>query len=167
MEIVSVLLAFCAENSPITGEFAAQRPVTRSLQVFFDLSPNQQLSKQRRRWWFEMPSHSLWRHCNDDEWKRVPALGAATIYIKPHGCTLIYTWMYCVSIMTLTKMKLIKTYLSISFVCNISSLAFICITKSILVSQRSIMHSAVWYLMMFYSLAWEYRVAGNAICEIT
>ena len=46
----SALLAFCAENSPVTGEFPAQRPVTRSFDVFFDLRLNQQLSKQWRRW---------------------------------------------------------------------------------------------------------------------
>ena len=36
METFSALLAFCAGNSPITGEFAAQRPVTRGFDVFFD-----------------------------------------------------------------------------------------------------------------------------------
>ena len=65
METFSALLAFCAGNSPVTGEFPAQRPVTRSFDVFFDLRPNQQMSKQWRRWWFETPSSSLWRHCNE------------------------------------------------------------------------------------------------------
>ena len=37
MEIYSALLAFCAGNSPVTGEFPAQRPMTRSFGVFFDL----------------------------------------------------------------------------------------------------------------------------------
>ena len=64
METLSTLLTFCAENPPVTGEFSAQRPATRSFDVFFDLRLNQQLSKQRRRRWFEMPSGSLWRHCN-------------------------------------------------------------------------------------------------------
>ena len=35
MEIFSVLLAFCAGNSPVTGEFSAQRPVARSVEVVF------------------------------------------------------------------------------------------------------------------------------------
>ena len=34
MEIFSALLAICEGNSPVTGEFPAQRPVTRSLDVF-------------------------------------------------------------------------------------------------------------------------------------
>ena len=42
-----------------------QRPVARSFDVFYDLRLNKRLSKQARRWWFEMPSRSLWRHCNE------------------------------------------------------------------------------------------------------
>ena len=34
METSSALLAFCAGNSPVTGEFPAQRPVTRSFDFF-------------------------------------------------------------------------------------------------------------------------------------
>ena len=45
-------------NSPHKG------PVTRSLDVFFDLLLNKRLSKQSWGWWFETPSCPLWRHCN-------------------------------------------------------------------------------------------------------
>ena len=64
METFSALLAICAGNSPVTGEFPAQRPVTRSFAVFFDLRLNKRLSKQ---WWglgFETPSRPSWRRCN-------------------------------------------------------------------------------------------------------
>ena len=64
METFSTLLAICAWNSPVTGEFLAQRPETRSFDVFFDLRLNKPLSKQSGGWWFETPSRSLWRHCN-------------------------------------------------------------------------------------------------------
>ena len=46
METFSVLLVICAENSSVTGEFPAQKPVTRSFDVFFDLWLNKQLRKQ-------------------------------------------------------------------------------------------------------------------------
>ena len=46
------------------GEFSSQRPVSRSCDVFFDLCLNKRFSKPSRRRWFEMPSRSLWRHCN-------------------------------------------------------------------------------------------------------
>ena len=46
METFSELLAICAWNSPVPGEFPAQRPVTRSFDVFFDFLPNKRLSKQ-------------------------------------------------------------------------------------------------------------------------
>ena len=37
METFSALLDTCAGKSPVPGEFPAQRPVTRSFVVFFDL----------------------------------------------------------------------------------------------------------------------------------
>ena len=46
METFSALLAICAWNSPVPGEFPTQRPVTRSFDVYFDLRPNKRLSKQ-------------------------------------------------------------------------------------------------------------------------
>ena len=64
METSSALLALCAGNSPVTGEFPSQRPVTRNFGVFFDLRLNKRLSKQWWGWWFETPSCPLWRHCN-------------------------------------------------------------------------------------------------------
>ena len=64
METFSALLALCAGNSPVTGEFPSQRPVTRSFDVFFHLCGNKRLSKQSWGWWFETLSRSLWRHCN-------------------------------------------------------------------------------------------------------
>ena len=58
------LLVIFVGNSPVTSEFPAQRPVTWSFDVFFDLHLNKQLSKQLWDWWFETPSYPLWRHCN-------------------------------------------------------------------------------------------------------
>ena len=57
METFSVWLA---------GEFPAQRPVTRSFDVFFDLRLNKRLSKQSWGWRFETLSRPLWRYCNAD-----------------------------------------------------------------------------------------------------
>ena len=65
METFSVLLAICAGNSPVSDEFPAQRPVTPSLDIFFDLRLNKQSSKQPWGWWFETLSCPLWRQCND------------------------------------------------------------------------------------------------------
>ena len=64
METFPALLALCAGNSPVPGEFLSQSPVTRSCDVFFHLRLNKRLSKQSWGWWFETPSRSLWRHCN-------------------------------------------------------------------------------------------------------
>ena len=65
METFYTLLTLCAGNSPVIGEIPSQMPVTRSFDAVIDLRPNKRLSKPSRRRWFEMPSRSLWRHCND------------------------------------------------------------------------------------------------------
>ena len=70
MKTFSALLAICAENSPVPGEFSTQRPVTRSFDVYFDLRPNKGLSKQLWGWWFETQSCPLWRHRNDIDFNK-------------------------------------------------------------------------------------------------
>ena len=55
METFSALLALCTGNSPVTGEFPSQRPMTRNFVVYFDLRLNKRLSK----WW----GWDLRRHC--------------------------------------------------------------------------------------------------------
>ena len=85
---ISALLVLCEGNSPVTGEFPSERPVTRSFDVFFELRLNKRLSKQSRRRWFETPSLSpthqsmldeiyvcfWWQksgHTLDRQWKQV------------------------------------------------------------------------------------------------
>ena len=65
METFSALLDICAGNSPVPDEFPIQRPLTRSFDVFFDVHPNKQFSKQWWGWWINTPSCPLWRHRND------------------------------------------------------------------------------------------------------
>ena len=54
----------------LCGKFTGHRWILRtktsdaSFYVFFNLHLNKQLSKQWWGWWFETPSHPLWRHCN-------------------------------------------------------------------------------------------------------
>ena len=67
METYSALLAICAGNSPVPGEFPTQRPVTRGFDVFFGLRLNKRLSKQSWGWWYETQSSSLWRHSNEEK----------------------------------------------------------------------------------------------------
>ena len=64
-----VLLALCAGNSPVTGEFPSPRSVTRSFDIFFDLRSwfdlSTWLSKQSRCRWFGTPTDSSSRHCDE------------------------------------------------------------------------------------------------------
>ena len=65
METFSASLDLCVGNSPVIGEFLSQRSVMQCFDVSFDLRPCKGLCKQSRRRWFEMPSRSLWCHCNE------------------------------------------------------------------------------------------------------
>ena len=80
METFSALLALCAGNSPVTlcreipGHrwIPAQRPVTRSFDVFFDLRPNKRLSKQSlccglTQIYFTQPIVVWWQWSNNCE----------------------------------------------------------------------------------------------------
>ena len=84
METFSSLLAICAGNSPVPSEFPAQRSVTQSFDVFFDLRPNKQLSKQLWGWWFETPSRRLWRHRNGNPGGRLNKKDGLTRYGDSH-----------------------------------------------------------------------------------
>ena len=59
----SASLAICTVDSPVTGEFPSQRPVTRSFDAFY-LRLDKWLIKQSRRRWYETPSRSLSCHYN-------------------------------------------------------------------------------------------------------
>ena len=85
METFSVLLVLCAGNSPVTGEFPSQRPLTRNFDVFFDLHLNKRLNKQSWGWWFQTPSRPSWRQCN--------ALLIVPRLLAWPGCQTIMAWI--------------------------------------------------------------------------
>ena len=105
---ISCVTGLCAGNSPVTGEFPSQRPVTRNFDVFFDLRLNKQLKKQSWGWWFEMPSHSLWHYCNDS-WDTVasPRRGGCLFPVDSLTClpsfspfslsyaVSCFSWLWC------------------------------------------------------------------------
>ena len=58
---ISRVAGLCEGDPLVTGDFLSQRPVTRSLGVFFDLRLKNRLGTQSSRW-LDTPSCSLWRH---------------------------------------------------------------------------------------------------------
>ena len=64
VEIFRALLAICAGNSQVTGEFPTQRPVTQSFDNLFHLRLNKWMGKQSFGWRFATPPRPLWRPCN-------------------------------------------------------------------------------------------------------
>ena len=100
METFSALLAFCAGNSPVPGEFPPQRPVTRGFDVFFDLCPNKRLSKQWWGWWFETLSCSLWRHSNDWYKKRFGMILCEQLAERLKTLCICIFWLPSINILT-------------------------------------------------------------------
>ena len=94
METFSALLALCVGNSPVTGEFPSQRPVTRSFDVFFDLRLNKRWSKQPWGWWFEAPSCSLWRHRNDYMKYMFPLINWVEVFLQNQNEYYTKRWIY-------------------------------------------------------------------------
>ena len=87
-------------NSPHKG------PVTQSFDVFFawcfSLRLTKPLSKQSWGWWFETPSRSLWRHCNE-----IPCIFRGLV-LRPNRTTSNGSWckgirgrMFCAIYFTL------------------------------------------------------------------
>ena len=64
IETFSALLALCAGNSPVTVNSPHKGQWRGTLMFSLICALNKPLSKQSRCWWFETPSHPLWRHCN-------------------------------------------------------------------------------------------------------
>ena len=60
-----------SNTGPLWGETTCHRwiPLTKAsdaeLWCFLWSAPEQTVEQRSRRWWFEMPSWSLWHHCND------------------------------------------------------------------------------------------------------
>ena len=101
METFSALLAICAGNSPVTGEFPAQRSVTRSFDVFFDLRLNKRLSKQSWGWWTETPPRPLWRHSDECVILHANRLNITTVFHR----NFLSIMQTVVSIGTQTKLQ--------------------------------------------------------------
>ena len=93
---------FSRDTGPLCGEFNGHRwiptPPTPTphhtntkasyaeLWCFFDLRLNKQLGKQSWGLWFETPSCSLWRHCND-KWIAVAHAEVKMICQRMHEST--------------------------------------------------------------------------------
>ena len=75
----------CVEFISHPGELPTQRPMSRSVDVFFDLRPNKRSSKQSWGWWFETPSRPLWRHCDE-----IPSKYPININ---HRLSYVYDWL--------------------------------------------------------------------------
>ena len=108
MKTFSALLALRAGTSPVTGEFSAQRPMTRSFDIFFDLCLNKRLRKQSRRWWFETQTRSFWRHSNETYFGGLAQAAVAPLltHWSYHSLALSHRFIMCkISLKCLPALK--------------------------------------------------------------
>ena len=66
METFSALLALCPGKSPVPVNSSHKTQWRGALIFSLICALDKRLSKQSCGWWFETPSLSLWRHCNEN-----------------------------------------------------------------------------------------------------
>ena len=141
------------------GEFPAQRPVTRSFGVFFDLLLNKRLSKQSWGWWFETPLCPLWRHCT-------VRLYPSSWHAKRCGCncpacrtSLIATRFWVVVICPIIKCLTVLEFSFILFdLCLfITIFNFISNYVPIVTFWISTYHK-IWILLIIFCFVWSYWI---------
>ena len=89
METFSALMAFCAGNSPVTGEFPARRPVTRSFGVFLELRLDKRFSKQHEAG--DLRRHRT--HCDVTVMKKCSCRFSQSF--KLHVCDIFFKSFVC------------------------------------------------------------------------
>ena len=114
------------------GEFPAQRPVTRSFDVFFYL-----------RWWFETPSRSLWHQCNGSR-QSVDAVLTTKLRMFSFQLFLLITMIFNkISITILFLSKSIPHFISFHDKIRCYPLIFKCIQLIIVLIQNWYFYTTV------------------------
>ena len=114
----------------------AQRPVTRSFDVFFDLRMNKQLSNTSV---FETPWRSLWRHCNGSTYLSVICV------MSQENKWLFRGWLHVPPPRDLTATAAhLKTWELFHYTTTNSSNVFSCVTSSHIVCSLWRMCSNDW-----------------------
>ena len=99
-------------NSPVSGEFPAQRPVTRSFDSFFDICLNKRLSKQWWGWWFDTPMHHYdvtVMHSYDWPFTSRMSKGSTSIQHVSSPCISAPLYPHCESNTLVATIRIIET----------------------------------------------------------
>ena len=172
METFAALLAICVGNFPVSGEFPAQRPVTRRFDVFFDLHLNERLSKHSWGWWLETPSCSLWRHSNE----HVPV----TLFDVCHGdeasaigltlCPACRTSLTATRFWVVVICPIIKclTVLEFSFIlfdlCLFITIFNFILNHVPIVTFWIFTYHKIWILLIIFCFIWNYWIIYFLTC---
>ena len=145
METFSALLAICAGNSPVPGEFPAQRPVPRSFHDFFDLRLNKPLSKQSWGWWLRR-----YRAHYD-------VIAMSNYHISFHWecvtlCRLPNKFMKSLK-QNLTNSVMLKSFTSIRILHTSEVLlSTVVISKSVVTSMPIVVTAKEWHILEWYTI---------------
>ena len=140
------------------GEFPTQRPVTRSLDVFFDLHLNKRLSKQPWGWWFETLSWSLWRHCNVCDVCNI-AVPNNPFVRKKVFCLCKRQWVHHCDLSDLSSSTLHSKFCVMSFCC-----ICVCLNHRLKGLDKLIWY--VTYVCLFHICWFRKLVPANDFCVL-
>ena len=121
METFSALLVLYVGNSPVTGQFPSQRPVTRSFDVLFHLRLKKRLSKLPWGWWFETPSRSSWPYCNlvlPPSAAAAELMTAIEVYWPPDGVLSCINYIFVTLVFHLTNLSIYVSIVSLAMEVN-------------------------------------------------
>ena len=124
METFSALLTLCVGNSPVPGEFPHKGQWGGALMFLWINALNKRLSKQSWGWWFDKPSRSLWRHCNECSLNRAVNAGTTDL-ASSFGINGLVKQTYRTIIATTALVNCLKNWNMIGFViftCQVSDL---------------------------------------------
>ena len=152
---LSLMTSSHANIFRLTGrEFPAQRPVTRSFDVFFDLCLNKRLSKQSWDWWFETLSRPLWRHYNVVSLCVLESTDGVIMWLR-QNIQLHVTRKVCDNYLqswfqSLGNISLWYTFFSVWLLCLYSVRVIIAVLRSHAI-RRLYWHSLAKYLLRKYT----------------
>ena len=152
--------------------FPAQRTVTRSLDVFFDLHLNKRLSKQWWGWWFETPSRPLWRHCNAGRIKQVtrPLEWGTSPGSHYYYCPACRTYEIATRFWVVVICPIIKclTVLGFSFIlfdlCLFITIFNFILNYVLIVTFWIFTYHKIWILLIIYCFIWNYWIIYFLTC---
>ena len=143
MKPLFALLALCAGNSPVPGEFPSQRPVTRNFDVFFDL-------RLTNGWVNNRNARDLIRHC---------------VHCPACRTSLIATRFWVVMICPIIKCLTVLEFSFILFdLCLFITIFNFILNYVPIVTFWILAYHKIWILLIIFCFIWSYWIIYFLTC---